>query len=130
MKHEARRFLAYGFPQSQWDSAKSETREILIQIASRRGGGVLSYSDLAARIRSIAFQPDDRSFHHLLGQISVEEDGAGRGMLSVVVVHAGGDFRPGPGFYALAQELGRDTRDREEFWIKESSRVYAAWENN
>jgi hypothetical protein len=40
-------------------------------------------------------------------------------MLSVVVVHQGGDGMPGPGFFKLAQELGRDVRNKEGFWIAE-----------
>jgi len=35
----------------------------------------------------------------------------GRGMLSVIVVHKEGDMQPGPGFFELAGELGRDTSD-------------------
>ena len=38
---------------------------------------------------------------------------AGRGMLSVIVVHKQGDMQPGPGFFELAQRLGRDTSDTE-----------------
>ena len=37
---------------------------------------------------------------------------AGRGMLSVIVVHKVGDMQPGPGFFQLAKKLGRDTSDK------------------
>ena len=42
-------------------------------------------------------------------------------MLSVVVVHKDRPSRgrPGNGFFTLAQELGRDMRDREKVWISE-----------
>jgi hypothetical protein len=36
----------------------------------------------------------------LLGQIPSEEDAAGRGMLTVIVVHKVGDMQPSPGFFA------------------------------
>jgi hypothetical protein len=48
-------------------------------------------------------------------------------MLSVVVIHQGGDMRPGPGFFKLAQELGKDAHDREAFWQAEFGRVRVAW---
>jgi hypothetical protein len=35
----------------------------------------------------------------MLGEISQEEDEAGHGMLSVIVVHKYGDMQPGPGFF-------------------------------
>jgi hypothetical protein len=46
----------------------------------------------------------------MLGEISLE-GAAGRGMLSVIVVHKDGDMQPGPGFFELAEELDRDTSD-------------------
>jgi hypothetical protein len=54
---------------------------------------------------------------------SSEEDAAGRGMLSVIVIHQGGDGRPGPGLFVLARELGRDVRDKEIFWVTEVALV-------
>ena len=45
----------------------------------------------------------------MLGEISSEEDAAGRGMLTVLVVHRAGDMQPGPGFFELAKQLGRNT---------------------
>ena len=35
----------------------------------------------------------------MLGDISSAEDDAGRGLLTVVVVHKSGDMKPGPGFF-------------------------------
>ena len=55
----------------------------------------------------------------MLGQISEEEDAAGRGMLSVLVVHKDGDKMPGPGFFTLAKKLGRDISDRDKCWSDE-----------
>jgi hypothetical protein len=61
----------------------------------------------------------------MLGEISSSEDEAGLGLLSVIVVHKDGDMMPGPGFFELAEELGRRFEDRTVFWITELKRVYA-----
>ncbi len=125
MDIETLKILTFGFPQSQWDAAKHEAREQLIIVAKR--SGTITYGDLAAKIKSISFEAGDDPFHKMLGQISIADDAAGRGMLSVLVVHKGGDMRPGPGLFELAQQLGRDTKDREKFWINEFHAVLKAW---
>jgi hypothetical protein len=121
----------YGLPQSQWDAAKREALDQLIVIARQRSttiaGATIAYSDLAAKIRSIPFSADGRPFHSLLGQISVEEHRAGRGMLSVLVVHKSGDRRPGPGFFELAHLLGHKSTNRDKVWSDEFRKVKAAW---
>lgn len=122
---DPQKFPTWGYPQSQWDSAKHEARCKMIETARRRS--TIAYSELAAAIRSVSFQADERPFHNLLGQISIDENAAGRGMLSVLVVHRGGDFRPGPGFFDLARDLKRDLRERDKFWSEELQRVYDAW---
>lgn len=125
MKLEVLKTITFGFPRSQWDSAKAEAREELVEIAKR--SGIISYGDLAAKVKAINFQANDDAFHKMLGQISLVEDEAGRGMLSVLVVHKTGDKQPGPGFFELAQQLGRDTRDRLKLWSEECTRVFDAW---
>ncbi len=125
MDIEALKALTFGFPQSQWDTAKEEARQQLIAIAKRQS--TISYGDLAGKIRSISFRADEDPYHKMLGQISVAEDQAGRGMLSVLVVHKGGDMRPGPGLFELAQQLGRDTSERDRFWADEFNKVIKAW---
>jgi molybdopterin synthase catalytic subunit len=64
---------------------------------------------LVKKIKSIKLDAHDPRLFHMLGEISSEEDTAGRGMLTVVVVHKVGDMQPGPGFFELAKHLGRDT---------------------
>lgn len=63
----------------------------------------------------------------MLDEISDEEDQAGRGMLSVIVVHKSGDQKPGSGFFKLAKKLGRETSDTDKCWIEELNRVYSYW---
>ena len=48
-------------------------------------------------------------------------------MLTVIVVHKEGDMQPGPGFFELARELGRDTGDVLKCWVDEVRKVHAAW---
>jgi len=117
----------FGFSQSQWDAAKAETRQILIERAKIRG--MIPYSELVTKIHSIHIEAHDQRLFDLLGEISSEEDAAGRGMLSVIVVHKHGDMQPGPGFFKLAEELGRDTSAILTCWVNELRNVHGYWSN-
>lgn len=112
----------YGYSVETWECAKLEATRAIVREA-RAYGKPISYSDLAQQIISIHFGPHEHIFHLMLGQISEEEDAAGRGMLSVLVVHKGGNGMPGEGFWDLARRLGRDTRDKVVFWAKETQEV-------
>lgn len=111
----------YGYTEAQWDAAKEEMRAVLI--ATARTKWTISYTELTEKVHTIHFSPDAAAFHHMLDDIFREEDAAGRGMLSVIVVHKEGDKRPGPGFFRLAKKLGRDTSDRDIFWVDEFNKV-------
>jgi hypothetical protein len=87
----------------------------------------MTYNELARQIISLRLEPDSLALRDLLGEISVAEDMAGRGMLSAVVVHQGGDGLPGHGFFTLAKGLGRDTNDQQECWAVEFGKVRAVW---
>ena len=115
----------HGYPEEAWEAAKAEAHEAMTAVAKRRR--VITYSDLVARIRSLDLDPQSDQLAHMLGEISTAEHEAGRGMLTVVVVHKHGDQMPGPGFFRLAGSLGHGTKDREAFWIGELEKVYAAW---
>ncbi|MEK7994427.1 MAG: hypothetical protein AAB403_11545 [Planctomycetota bacterium] len=117
--------LTFGYPQSQWDAAKQEALAILSQRARREQ--TIAYSELAAQIAAIHFSADQHAFHELLGQISEDEDAAGRGMISVLVVYKPpAEQKPGPGFYKLAAKLHRTEHDKDRLWINEFHRVVAA----
>ena len=129
-RHETRE-LRPRLPGGDWEAAKAEARRAVIAVAAREG--VIYCSDLVAEIRSIDLEPQSPQLVHMLGEISTEEHEAGRGMLTVVVVHKGGDHMPGPGFFELAHSLGHDTRDREAFWVGElakAHRMCSGGENN
>lgn len=115
----------YGFTPKEWAAAKQEAKDILSARAKVRG--MIPYSDLAAKISSVHLEAHDQRLFHLLGELSEVEDAAGRGMLSVIVVHKSGDMQPGPGFFELAKQLGRDTSDILKCWIEELKKVHAYW---
>jgi hypothetical protein len=115
----------FGFEETQWEAAKAEGKTVLSGYAKRRQ--MVVYSKLVREIHSIQLEPHDQRLFDLLGEISTEEDAAGRGMLSSLVVHKDGDLQPGPGFFELAQKLGHDTSDILVFWISQVKRVFAAW---
>ena len=112
-----------------WDKAKHEARAIMIATA-RSAKGTMTYNELASRITGVRFEPDSLALRELLGEISAAEDMAGRGMLSVVVVHQGEDCLPGHGFFTLAQGFGRDTSNKEKLWAAELARVREVWKTN
>ncbi len=89
--------MPYGFAQSVWADAKEEALAVLRGKAVQNNP-LITYSEIAGAIRAIEFNPDDKGLHELLGEISVDENAAGRGMLSILVVHKHGAHKPGPGF--------------------------------
>ncbi len=118
----------YGYPLAAWNAAK---REAKIALAGRaRVRGMMPYSDLVNQIQSIRFEPHEARFFHFLGQLSSEEDAAGHGMITALVVHRYGDMQPGPGFFELAESLGKDVTDVLACWIREVHKVHSFWEKN
>ena len=115
----------YGIPLDQWDKAKQEARNVLVDRAKSQE--MITYSDLATRITTVSFDPHGRPLSDLIGEISKEEDEAGRGMLSAIVIHKDGDNMPGNGFFEYAKTLGRDTSDKIEFWSNEVKTVLKQW---
>lgn len=115
----------YGISQDEWHQAKDEMRLILIAVA--RSKSLIAYSDLVAKVLSVQFEAHDPRLDDLLCEISTEEDTAGRGLLSVVVVHKSGDKKPGRGFFALAKSRGRGTEDEIQCWVEQLQQVYSFW---
>jgi hypothetical protein len=124
---EAGRDIApHGIPMKVWDAAKEEALNAMRDRAAVRG--MIPYSDLVKSIKNFKFGAHDIRLFDLLGEISMDEAEAGRGMLSVVVVHKHGDMQPGPGFFKFAEELGiKSTRDQLKFWIDELNKVHHYW---
>jgi hypothetical protein len=112
-----------------WERAKREARAIMIATA-QSAKGTMTYNELASRITGLRLEPDSLALRELLVEISLAEDMAGRGMLSVVVVHQGEDCLPGHGFFTLARGFGRDTSNKEKLWAAEFARVREVWKTS
>lgn len=117
----------FGFTDPQWRAGKDEAKAILIEVATRKGR--IAYSELVSQITALSLEPHDPRLFHLLGEISAEENEAGRGMLTAIVVHKSGDMQPGPGFFELAKSLGKNTKDPLAGWITEFNKVHDYWAN-
>ena len=96
--------------------------------AVARAGRTVTYNDLAA---VVGWDMDDPAAASevagILRAISTAEHGAGRPLLSAVVVGAK-TGRPGKGFFKLAQRLGRyDGAADGAFFAQELRRVHAHW---
>ena len=118
---------AHGFTKEVWDRAKSEGKAILSARAKRPKP--IAYSEFVNQLTTIRLEPRDIRLAYLLEDISIEENAAGRGMLTVLVVHKSGDMKPGPGFFDLAAKLGRNTSDRDKCWLSEFNLVVEAWKS-
>lgn len=116
----------FGYSDARWNAAKSEARAAMIE-AARSPKQVMTYTELASKVNAIQVDAHDIRLNHLLCDVSTDENAAGRGMLSVVVVHKHGDQRPGAGFFELAEELGHDVSDWDTFWLAERSKVISHW---
>lgn len=116
--------MHYGYNEEVWKSARREAKKILAGYA--KDGVPVSYSDLAGQIRSAKFDPASNAFAELLGDVSTREFNKGRGLLTVLVVHKGGDLKPGKGFFDLARSLGL-SGDDEKIWIEQFNFVTECW---
>lgn len=114
----------FGYPFELWTAAKEQARDKLIKLA--KAEQLIGYAELTSAIQSIRFDPHGDIFRRFLGQLSTEEDAAGRGMITAIVVHKT-DGLPGIGFYRLAKSLGRNISDPELCWANEVKRVFSFW---
>lgn len=115
----------FGIQADDWHAVKGEIRDVLA--ARARVRGMIPYSELVSKLTTVHLEPDSFALAALLGEVSTEEDAAGRGMLSVIVVHKHGDMQPGSGFFKLASQLGRDTTDIIRCWVDELHAVHHYW---
>jgi len=114
-----------GLSENAWRTAKEEVRTILRDAARIRK--MIPYSELTAKVQSVRNEPHSQVLFNLLGEISEEEGRAGRGLLSVLVVHKDGDMRPGPGFFNVAKAFGADVSDIDRCWVSELDKVLRYW---
>ncbi len=101
-------------------------RQKLLEIAA--AGDITHYSDIAPLAGlNMGSEVDRIRMAQILGNISSAEYQAGRPLLSAIVVFKD-EFRPGDGFFKLAERLGLyHGGDRDEYWVKELQRVRDYW---
>jgi hypothetical protein len=104
---------------------KSEIRNILVKYARR--GETITYKQLVEQVQTYRMHWQCKTLDETLVDISADENAAGRGMLSVVVIHSGGDRLPGLRFFAQAKELGRSGKSEREIWDLEVQAVQNFW---
>jgi hypothetical protein len=115
----------FGYPDRQWSQAKRKARAVLAEAA--REESTIAYSELLAAIHAIRLEAYDVRLKTLLGQISEDEDGAGRRML--------------PWLWSTRKVTSAPVRnssnggtvrlhggDRAEFWIMMLTKVYTSWQ--
>ncbi|MDP2904807.1 MAG: hypothetical protein Q8O22_00720 [Candidatus Omnitrophota bacterium] len=112
-----------------WECAKREMKLAIIERAKKRI--MINYSELLNKITLLKLdmeQVDHRNIMaEMLGEISLVEDKAGRGMLSALVTHKTGDMEPGQGFFQYAESLGKDISDKTKFWAQEVNKIHKYW---
>lgn len=115
----------HGFTEQAWETAKGEARAVMYDVARRRS--LIAYSALVSRIDAITLEAHDHRLDHFLWQIASEDDDDGLGLTTVVVVHKSGEQMPGPGFFNMAEDQGRDISDPVRCWMEELNAVYDQW---
>lgn len=116
---------SYGVKFGKWEAAKAEARTALVECARTRS--TITAAALVERVEALAVTADDPRLVRLLDEIDTEEDRAGRGLLSAVVVGDGAAGEPGPGFAETAGKLGRDVSDPVACRHKEVEKLYEQW---
>lgn len=115
-------------PEARRERSIHYTRVLAELVRAAELRGVTTYQDIAV-IMGLPMQGNHmgRETGRLLGEISRDEVQASRPMLSSVVVGVSGE--PGPGFFALARELGllQSAEDDHAFWESERDRTYVTW---
>jgi hypothetical protein len=105
--------------------ATAEARAVLERVARRRSA--ITYSELVDKIHAIHLEPDSKLLAQILDEISTKSHGERDCMLSAVVIHKDSDDLPGPGFFSLAEALGRNPSDKVAFHAAEIHRVHKSF---
>lgn len=116
----------YGFSPENWLALRNEIRSILIRTATSVEQ-TISYSELAETVESASLKPFSQPLFAVLTELSEEEDAAGRGMLSAVVIRKDRRKPRKSGFIRLAAKLERDVSNARACWDAEIERVCTYW---
>lgn len=99
-------------------------------IAAARYRGVVTYQHLA-RLAGLPLKGSymGKELGMYLGAVSEAEHALGRPLLSALAIST--KDTPGPGFFGIAQSLGKysgSTREEEvDFWLNEREAAYDTW---
>lgn len=117
------------------DNARCEVREVIETVAIKGEISTITYDEVRKLCPSLCNHPHWNDYLGiLLGEINLEEDEVGRGMLSSVIVSKD-DKIPGKGYFNFAvSNLGRlldvsSEGDCIEFFSNEIRRVWTEWSN-
>lgn len=110
--------------EADWQAVKAELQAIMIGLARLRT--TISYSALAAQVRTAVMHHRAPVFHQILREICRDELAAGRPVLGVVVVNKQTGIC-GAGFFKFAAGLGYDVSTPERYWQQEFERVCTYW---
>jgi hypothetical protein len=114
----------WGLPLQDWETAKAQAGEALVERA--RGRGTLTYSELCEAVTVARFRPYSWRLVALLDEICAEEDAEHGIILATLVVRRDSGL-PGDGYFAALERLGRDVTDRLALWNEEAERVWSAY---
>lgn len=117
----------FGFAPDSWDRGKLEA--ICAIVRAGKNDRLITYTELSNAITSIRIEPHDFAMIRLLDEISKEEDAAGRGILTALVVLKDEQV-PAEGFWASARDIGRVIGDKWVFWAEEVRRVMSECKNH
>jgi len=106
----------------QWDIAKSEVRDAILEAAHDRR--MTWYGEVPGKVSAVPLDPYSALMNHLLGGVFEDEHEAGRPALTSIVTHKYGDKEPGSGFYDMARSLGYQFREPYIFWAQQVQDVF------
>jgi hypothetical protein len=112
----------FGLSDQEWDAAKAEVREAILEAAYDRR--MTWYGEVASNVSTVALDPYSALMNYLLGAVFEDEREAGRPALTSIVTHKYGDKEPGVGFYEMARSLGYQFREPYVFWAQQVQDVF------
>ena len=112
----------FGLDDQQWDQAKAEVREAILDAAYDRR--MTWYGEVASEVTTVRLDPYSSLMNHLLGAVFEDEHSGGRPALTSIVTHKHGDKEPGAGFYDKARNLGYRFNEPYIFWAQQVQDVF------
>jgi len=112
----------FGLDDQQWDQAKAEVREAILDAAYDRR--MTWYGEVASKVTAVHLDPYSSLMNHLLGAVFEDEHSGGRPALTSIVTHKHGDKEPGGGFYDKARSLGYRFKEPYLFWAEQVQDVF------